>query len=232
MRTGIFIASVAAGLAFAGFAAAPAAASIIEYDVTDYNAGTSCSHGLWTNARSSGCSKNFSFQDGTSFTVDTANGTGTFTGTAINNLGEVATIDFALSGLVDDLPGGNQYKAGGLPFDAATIDFFTDATGTIDIDGTLYSLQAGDPFAGNTLFQFGTGANDKTADFGGSSWLNVLNPNGHDYVGSGHWDINFNLSQRTDVPAPGMVLLLGLGAALVLRRRGKGGVKGRTKAAA
>lgn len=214
---------LAAGLAATSmaFGAVPAAASIIEYDVTDYNAGSSCSHGLWTNSRNSGCSRNFSFQDGTTFSVDTDNGTGTFTGTAINNLGEVATLDLSLTGFSDTLPGGNTYKAGGLPYDPARIDFFTDATGTITIGGTAYSLQAGDPFAGNTLFQFGTGANDKTSAFGGSSWLNFLNPNGYDYIGKKHWDINFNLSRRTEVPAPGMLLLFGLGLLALFSRRRK-----------
>lgn len=198
--------------------AAPASASIIEYDVTDYNAGSSCSHGLWTNTRNSGCSKRFSFQDGTVFSIDTDNGTGTFTGTAINNIGEVATLDFSLGGLADELPSGNTYKAGGLSYDPARIDFFTSATGSITIGGTVYDL-ASDPFAGETLFQFGKGANDKTGAFGGSAWLNLLNPNGSDFVGGKHWDINFNLDRRVDVPAPGMLILFGLGALAVFGRR-------------
>lgn len=201
------LALAAASLAFT---AVPASAGIIEYDVTDYNVGSSCSHGMWTNSRNTGCSKYFSFQDGTVFSVDTDALTGTFTGTAINNLGEVATLDIALTGLVDALPAGNTYKAGGGAYDPNKIDFFTDATGTITIGGTVYSLQPGDPFAGSTLFQFGEGANDKTSAFGGSSWLNLLNPNGTDFTGSRHWDLNFNLFRRTDVPEPSMLLLFAL----------------------
>ena len=201
-------------------AAAPASASIIEYDVTDFNAGSggSCTHGLWTNTRNSGCERYFSFQDGSVFSIDTVSGTGTFTGTAINNIGEVATLDFSLGGFADELPAGNTYKAGGLGYDPARIDFFTSATGSITIDGTVYDL-ASDPFAGNTLFQFGEGANDKNSAFGGSSWLNLLNPNGSDYIDRTHWDINFNLNRRVDVPAPGMLVLFGLGALAVFGRR-------------
>lgn len=200
--------------------AAPAQASIIEYDVTDYNSGSSCSHGLWTNTRNSGCSRYFSFQDGSTFSIDTDTGTGTFTGTAINDLGETATLDLSLSGFSDTLPGGGTYKAGGLSYDPDRIDFFTNATGSIDIDGATYSLQAGDPFAGSTSFQFGTGANDKTSAFGGSAWLNILDPSG---ALMPHWDINFNLALRpgTPVPAPGMLVLLALAVGLVMGRNRK-----------
>ena len=197
-------------------AAAPVQASTVEYDVTDYNSGSSCSHGMWTNTRNSGCSRYFSFQDGSTLSVDSESGTGTFSATAINDLGEVATLNLSLTGLVDTLPGGNTYKAGGLPYDPALIDFFTDATGTIDIDGQTYSLLGGDPFAGSTLFQMGTGANDKTGAFGGSAWLNILDPSG---ALLRHWDLNFNLSARpTDVPAPGMLILFMMALGLIMGR--------------
>ena len=219
MRKGIVTTAITASAL--GFAAVPASASVIEYDVTDFNAGSggSCTHGLWTNTRNSGCDRYFSFQDGSVFTVDTDTGTGTFTGTAINNIGEVATLDFSLGGFSDTLPAGNAYKKdGGLSYDPARIDFFTSATGAITIGGTTYNLAA-DPFAGNTLFQFGEGANAKTSAFGGSAWLNLLNPNGADYIDATHWDINFNLARRVDVPAPGMLVLFGLGALAVFGRR-------------
>lgn len=191
--------------------AMPAQASVIDYDVTSHNAGTSsCPHGLWTNnAFHSGCSKKFDFQDGTTFSVDADAGTGSFVGTAINNLGQVAELDLTLGGLVDALSG-EDYKAGGLPYDPTTMDFFTNASGTITVDGAVYTLAA-DPFAGDTTFQFGTGANDKNSAFGGSAWLNLLNPHGYAIP---HWDINFNLAKRpTDVPAPGGLALLALGVA-------------------
>ena len=197
-----------AGAAAMAMTAMPAAADIITYDVSDATSG-SCSHGLWTNNTRSGCAKYFSFQDGTTFTLDTDAGTGTFTGTAINSLGETAILDLSLSGYLDALNSGFDYKAGGGAYDAATQDFFTSAAGTIKIGNKTYTLNPHDPLAGSTTFQFGDGANDKTGDFGGSAWLNVLHPWGYQLP---HWDINFDLTKRpTEVPAPGGVALFGLG---------------------
>ncbi len=201
-----------------GFAT-PAQADILNYDVSNATGGD-CAHGLWTNTLNSGCDRYYSFQDGSLFSVDTDNGTGTFTGTAINKSGTVATLDLSLSGLLDTLDGtGFGYKAGGGAYDPANQDYFTSALGTITIGGTPYTLNPLDPMAGNTVFQFGTGANDKTGDFGGSAWLNVLKPTGWALP---HFDINFDLTRSpTQVPAPAGALLLGLGLAGVwgARRR-------------
>ncbi|WP_165853524.1 PEP-CTERM sorting domain-containing protein [Aurantiacibacter aquimixticola] len=208
----------------AGFAlafATPAQADVLEYDVSDAWYSGGCSHGLWTNTLGSGCKRRYSFQDGTTFSVDTDAGTGTFTGTAINSLGKVATLDLSLSGLLDSLDGtGFDYKGNGGPYDPSVQDYFTNASGTITIGSKTYTLNAHDPFAGDTVFQFGIGANDKTGDFGGSSWLNFLDPHLNALK---HWDINFILTERpgTPVPAPAGLLLFGLGlaGAYSLRRR-------------
>lgn len=193
-----------------GFAA-PAQAEILNYDVSDATS-NSCSHGLWTNTLGSGCDRLYSFEDGTTFSVDTEAGTGTFSGTAINGSGTVATLDLTLSGLLDTLDGsGFDYKGGGGAYDPANQDYFTSALGTIDIGGATYTLNPSDPFAGNTVFQFGTGANDKTGDFGGSSWVNMLDPNNNPLA---HWDLNFDLSYvPTQVPAPAGLALFGFGLA-------------------
>ncbi len=219
-RSIVAIAGSAAALAFS----APVVAGTVDYDVSDYNVGSSCSHGMWTNTRSGGCSKYFSFQDGSEFSVDSDSQTASFTGTAINSLGETATLNLSLSGYLDTLDGsGFVYKRdGGDPYDPSVMDFFTAGTGTIDIDGQSYQLSS-DPFAGSTVFQYGEGANAKTGAFGGSAWINVLDPSGASLP---HWDLNFNLSERpTEVPAPGGLLLFGLGAAAVWsrgrRRKGK-----------
>ena len=209
-----------------GFAT-PAQADILTYDVTDATSG-SCPHGVWTNTLSSGCDQKFSFQDGTTFSVDTDAGTGTFSGTAINQSGETLTFDLTLSGLLDTLDGtGFAYKGNGGPYDPANQDYFTSIAGTFGLtspgrdDGPFpFRIDDSDPMAGNTVFQFGVGANDKTGDFGGSSWLNILNPN---FDRMPHWDLNFDLALRpgTPVPAPAGILLFGLGlaGAWSMRRR-------------
>ena len=201
-----------AGAAAIAFTAAPAAADVINYDVSNATS-NSCPHGLWTNnAFHSGCSKKFSFQDGTTFSVDTDAGTGTFSGTAINNLGETAVIDFTLTGLLDDLSGSgfNYKRGGGDPYDPSVQDFFTGGSGTITIGGDVFTLNPSDPFAGSTVFQWGAGANAlNSSPLGGSAWINILDPLGNALR---HWDINFNLTERpTEVPAPGGLALFGLG---------------------
>ncbi|KLI64564.1 PEP-CTERM sorting domain-containing protein [Aurantiacibacter marinus] len=211
-----------AGTVLALGMATPAQADILNYGVTDATGG-SCPHGLWTNTLNSGCERHHSFQDDTLFSIDTDAGTGTFTGTAINPSGQTATLDLTLSGFLDTLDGtGFDYKAGGGPYDPSVQDYFTNASGTITIGGVTYTLNSTDPMAGNTVFQFGTGANDKTGDFGGSAWLNLLNPHGHALA---HWDINFDLAliPGTPVPAPAGLLLFGLGlaGAYGMRRRKK-----------
>jgi len=201
--------------------ATSAAASTIDYAVTDAT-DNSCSHGLWTNTVGSGCSRKYSFQDGTTFSQDTDTGTATFTGTAINVDGKVATLDLSFSGFQDALDPGQAYKAGGGAYDPSTMDFYSQASGTINIDGKIYTLKPSDPLAGTTTLQIGPGANDKTSDFGGSAWLNILDPHGWQIP---HWDINFDLARKpgTPVPAPGGMALFGfalLGLWAARRRRG------------
>ncbi len=211
-----------AGTVLALGMASPAHADILNYGVTNATGG-SCAHGLWTNSLNSGCDRYHSFQDDTLFSIDTDAGTGTFTGTAINPSGQTATLDLSLSGFLGSLGGtGYDYKAGGGRYNPRVQDYFTNAAGTITIGGTTYTLNPADPLAGHTTFQFGRGANDKTGDFGGSAWLNLLDPSGH---ALSHWDINFDLSliPGTPVPAPAGLLLFGIGlaGAYGMRRRKK-----------
>lgn len=211
MKKYVLLAAVAGpALAFA----APAQASIIQYDVTNATDGA-CQHGLWVNSlRSGNCNKRFSFQDGTTFTQDTHAGTATFTGTAINKIGEVATLNLSFSGFQDNLLPGQEFKSPphGVAFNPAEIDFYNTGAGTISIGGKTFTLDPSDPLTDNTTFQFGPGANDFTSDFGGSAWLNILDPSGKRIP---HFDINFDLALRpgTPVAAPGALALFGLALA-------------------
>ncbi|MEP2100940.1 MAG: PEP-CTERM sorting domain-containing protein [Parasphingorhabdus sp.] len=192
--------------------ATPASAGVIDYAATNYTGG-SCKHGLYTGNIGSGCNRRYSFQDGTTFSYDTDAQTATLTGTAINGSGQVATLDLNFSDFLETIDGTNfDYKNGGGNFNPVTdtpdIDFFTNGSGTISIDGAVYTVNPNDPFAGNTTLQFGNGANDKNKNFGGSAWLNILNPHGNAVR---HWDINFNLDKiPSEVPEPGALGLLGL----------------------
>lgn len=200
---------VLTGLAVAGLGlASPALATTIDYDVTNATSG-SCAHGLWTNTSNSGCERYYSFQDGSLFSQDTDTGTATFVATAINSAGHVASLNLSFSGFQDALTSGQEFKAGGGSYNPGTMDFYSNATGTITIDGRVFTLNPSDALAGTTTVQIGAGANDKTGDFGGSAWFNILDPSGWHLP---HWDINFDLTRRpgTPVPAPGGMALFGL----------------------
>lgn len=214
--------SILAATSLAALSVASAAsATVLTYKVTStpvINCGAA-PHGLWTNSAIGGgsCSNFFDFQAGTTFTVDTATGTGTFSGTALNPQGKLAVIDLTLGGFLETTFGtGFDYKQeSGPAYNPATdtpdIDFFTTGSGTFVIDGVSYALNGADPFTSNTLFQFGgddgIGANAKNSDFGGSAWINALDSYGR-YLP--HWDLNFNM-ELVNVPEPAMLGLFGLG---------------------
>ena len=144
--------------------------------------------------------------------------TGSLSAVASNPGGIQAEIEILFSGYEDTH---TDYKQeGGGPYDPNTdtpdINFFSAATGTIDIDGFgIFSLAA-DPFEGNTYFQFGPGANAKSADeFGGSTWLRVMGPTGALHAGSNHWDLNLTFKEipppNITIPEPSAALLFGFG---------------------
>lgn len=206
MITGSRWLAAAAAMALCGIAA-PASATLLVYKATDYMGG---SHGLWTNDLNTGTAKFYSFQNDMLFKIDTNTGIATLTGTAKNDLNTVAVLNLTFTTPLDALgASGFVYKQeSGVAYNAATdspdIDFFTGGSGTITIGATNYALQA-DPFAGNTVFQYGTGANAKNAsEYGGSAWL-LVNGRSH------HWDINFALTAVPE-PATWAMLVLGFGA--------------------
>jgi len=208
-----------------------ASANVIEYDATSYNQGSSCAHGLFVGAIRNNCQRRFDLQDGSIFAIDTAQQTATFTASAINSAGTVANINLTFTDFLETTLGsGLRFKNGsGIGYNERTdtpdIDFFSGGFGTVEIGGTTFRLNGSDPFRGDTLLQVGTGANDKTRDFGASAWLNLLDPYGRSL---GNVDINFNLARRpgTPVPAPAGLGLMALGLAglgVGLRRRRKQG---------
>lgn len=226
----IITGAITGAMALAAMVAIPQAASanVIEFDAQNANNRGSCSHGLWTGSIGTGCSRRYSLQDDAVFTIDEHSQTATFTGSAINNKGQVAQIDLTFGDFLESTLGTNfGFKnGGGVNFNPQTdtpdIDFFTSGSGSIILDGRRFTLNANDPFAGNTALQVGLGANDKTADFGASAWLNFLDPYGNP-LGQ-HWDINLNLTPRpgTPVPAPAGLGLMAMGLAGLgfgLRRR-------------
>ncbi|MEO0501296.1 MAG: PEP-CTERM sorting domain-containing protein [Pseudomonadota bacterium] len=224
MKFGIALLSAATALAFA----APATAGV-GYNLGD--AANQCNgngHGLWTNdyrpGSGAGCRQFFSVESGTFVVND--NGTGAIQAFLINPAGVNATIDISLGGFTETLPDGSIYKREGGPgYNAVTddpdIDFFTEAEGTITVGGMVFTIDATDPFRGDTLFQFGgddgIGANAKNDELGLSSWLNIVGRNKH-------WDLNFDLVGQPffiDVPAPGAALLFGIGGLMLAGARRK-----------
>ena len=184
-------------------ASAPAAAEIITFKASDYQGGQ---HGLYTSTLAGVVSPYFSFQDDVRFIINTDTNTATLIGTAINSASKVAVLDISLGNPLGSIDGtGYTYKAGGGGYNAATdtpdINFYRSGSGTITVAGTVFNLQS-DPFAGQTLFQYGTGANDKVAtEYGGSAWL-LLNQ-----VPNDHWDINFGLAAVPEPSTWGLVIV-------------------------
>ena len=199
-------AALAATLA-AGLMAGSASAATI-YQVTDTSVNNCSPHGLWTGQEFNGACANYFSIDGTLVIEDDLS-TATLVGTAISPDNRVATISLVYSDFAET----HDYKQeGGIPWtpaDDATndIDFFTSVMGTIDIDGTVYTI---DDLAMNFGFQYGIGANAKDPNaLGASSWI-------QGDMASHHWDLNLNLQA---VPEPGTMALLGLGLVCLLGAR-------------
>ncbi|WP_299323080.1 PEP-CTERM sorting domain-containing protein [Parasphingopyxis sp.] len=215
---------MAAALASAAFFVQPAQAEIITYDI--YNSAGPDGTGL---VAGGGVLPRpyWSFQPGSTFSVDYGTGRGSLSATLINSLGVLTPLELELSGLLDTLDGTNFYyvQGSGGPYNPATQDYFTNASGTFDYQpfGEPIRLNPDDPITGNSVFQFGEGANYTDPEkFGFAAWLQFIHPETGNPV---NWDIYGDLHHRpTDVPEPAPMALFGLsiaGLAFARSRRRK-----------
>src|SRR5690606_14888579 len=145
------------------------------YDVKNAASVSSCGgaqYGLWTNTLTAdNCSKHFSIENGSTF-LRLYDGTAAFTDSASNHLGTSAIFDLTFTGFQDDY---SVVKTGGTA-EQADWNFYTGLTADskITVGGVDYFAQlVGAPtnVGSMPVFQYGTGANDKTGAFGGSVWM-------------------------------------------------------------
>ena len=177
-----------------------AAGIIAKYAVTD----AVNTHGLWTGNVLYNGDQGFNLENDV-FLTQFDDGTATLQGTASDS-GVIWNIDLLLS-TYSTTPDGSTKNGGGSP--VADWEFYFDVAGTISNNfGDVVNVSRVGP-----AFQMGTGANDKTGDYGASVWLDVGQP-------GNHWDINMDLA-AVAVPGPASLARFGLGllALGVSRRR-------------
>lgn len=166
-----------------------------------------------------------------------------FAGSIINSIDEDLTFDFEVSFdrvSADDAPGGTPklellpgayIDAGADPgIDPSTWSFWLMNSGSLEGTGALaggmieldHRMMSG---ALAPAFQLGDGASGKNIAFGFSGWLDwstVAQPDDDDFElrRHGHGDININLTTtRIPIPGSGSLLLVGLAAVGLARRR-------------
>lgn len=217
------------------FVCSDASAGIIcQYVVHSTSNNQTYPHGLWTNGQRYGGnqagSNYYDIKDMLFTQFD--DGTAALTGTAMNSIGTVATVSLRFDEYSTSIPAGSAYKGNnGNP--PADIEFYADFgaktnlfTNTIKFSGNGVDETINiDRMVGDYGFQIGTGANDKTGEFGASAWIltdfHTSDPQ--------RWDLNLTLTKITSggfrsVPEPGAaaiwsIMLLGL---IKARRRRRG----------
>ncbi len=209
---------VAVCTAVLGFAGVQAAPMVYEVSSTGKLNCPGSPHGLWTNKLELGggsCAQYYDYQAGSTLTVDTTAGTAVLNATAENPAGITAVINFAWDNLVPAASWTGMVKNGGGGNPADWL-YFGSGTGSVTFfsGGSLLGTVAL-TIVPDTALQIGWGANDKTSEFGASSWLRT--PSQYYRHFGTHWDFNMDLAA---VPEPSTLALLMLGmASLVLRRR-------------
>ena len=122
------------------FVVPAAQAEIITYHVT--NPGGPNSYGMVAGGGGTP-DPYWRFEHGSTFSVNTHNGTGSLSATLINNLGVSTPLELEFSGLLDTLDGTDYYyvTGNGAPYNPAKQDYFTDASGSHDprASGGIYA---------------------------------------------------------------------------------------------
>ncbi len=153
--------------------------------------------------------------------LSVTNNTGSFTTLELDLIYDPATDSYAL----DPLGGfsGVNYAATGYVFDAATQQYVLCGTsGAIDCRGSPSPDLVTTTLASTTDYQFLRTGGIRVNSTDPTS---VAGTGGFSLSFFGGWNLPIYGSNPTPVPAPGMLLLFGLGAGLVLRQRSRKSVE-------
>ncbi len=194
---------------------------------------TNTPHGLWTNGLVLGDTstysgrqlKRYSFDPG-SYLIEYNDGSAHIQATATNASDFTASIDIWFDNWTDTY---STVKTGG-GSDTSDWNFYTTVRqgSSITLNSETYYLDMVNNGTGPVL-QIGTGANDKTAAFGASTWLDVYSDEQRTdrLFGTKHWDLNMDLTtvdpdligSPVPVPAAAWLFISGLIGLISVNRR-------------